>query len=120
MHGQRTFTRAERLQHGWQFRHVYDNGNNAKGRLLVVYALAGTEEPNRVGMVSSRRVGNAVVRNRARRLLREAYRLHKHKLRHPLQLVMLARTAIRDRKLRDIETEMLALWEQLGLLVATS
>jgi ribonuclease P protein component len=96
---------------------VYDTGRCQKGRLLVVYALATTEEPRRVGVVTSRRIGNAVVRNRARRLLREAFRLNQHQLTDHLQLVMVARTAIRDKKLRDVEVEMLSLWRAAGVLV---
>lgn len=119
MHGARTFTKADRLQRGWQFRRVYDEGRCAKGRLLVVYALDAPEEPRRVGVVTSRRVGNAVTRNRGRRLLREAYRLHKHELPEHLQLVMVARTAISHKKLRDVETEMLLLWRSAGLLPST-
>lgn len=119
MHGARTFTKADRLQRGWQFRRVYDAGRCAKGRLLVVYALDAPEEPRRVGVVTSRRVGNAVARNRARRLLREAYRLHKHQLPEHLQLVMVARTAITQKKLRDVEAEMLSLWQTAGLVSAT-
>jgi ribonuclease P protein component len=119
LHVERTFSKAERLQQGWQFRRVYDEGRCARGRLLVVYALDAPEEPRRVGVVTSRRVGNAVVRNRARRLLREAYRLHKQQLPEHLQLVMVARTAISQKKLRDVETEMLSLWRSAGLLPAT-
>jgi len=98
---------------------VYDTGRCAKGRLLVVYALDAPEEPRHVGVVTSRRVGNAVTRNRARRLLREAYRHHKQELPEHLQLVMVARTAITDKKLRDVETEMLTLWRSAGLLPST-
>jgi ribonuclease P protein component len=119
LHGEHTFTKAERLQRGWQFRRAYDTGHCAKGRLLVVYSLVVPEESRRVGMVTSRRVGNAVARNRARRLLREAYRLHRHQLPEHLQLVMVARTAITQTKLRDVETEMLALWQTAGLISAT-
>ncbi len=119
MHVERTFTKTDRLQLGWQFRRVYDAGRCAKGRLLVVYALDTMEEPRRVGVVTSRRIGNAVTRNRARRLLREAYRYHKQELPEHLQLVMVARTAITEKKLHDVETEMLSLWRTAGLLPAT-
>jgi len=119
LHGDRTFPKTERLQSGWQFRRIYDTGRCHKGRRMVLYTLATPDGPRQVGVVTSRRIGNAVARNRARRLFREAYRLNKHKLTDHLQLVMIARTAIRQATLRELETEMLALWQEAGVITAT-
>lgn len=115
MHGAHTFPKTSRLQSGWQFRRLYDTGRRREGRLLVLYALVNTDGGRRLGVVTSRRVGNAVTRNRARRLLREAYRLNQDKLVKHLQLVMIARTAIRGQTLRAVEAEVLALWRQAGI-----
>jgi ribonuclease P protein component len=48
--------------------------------LLVVYALPGPRGPARIGMAVGKRHGNAVQRNRLRRLLREAFRLEQFNL----------------------------------------
>jgi ribonuclease P protein component len=119
LHGDSTFPKSEHLRHPWQFRLLYDTGRRCEGRLLVLYALETDNGGRQLGVVTSRRVGNAVVRNRARRLLREAYRLNKLKLKPHLQLVMIARSAIREKSLRDVESEMLALWERTGVLCPT-
>ena len=99
MHGRHTFPKSERLQYGHQFRQIYERGRRVEGRLLALYLL---DEPatdaapsgRAVGVVTGRKIGGAVQRNRARRLLREAYRLNKHKLKPNFQLVMVARNAI--------------------------
>ncbi len=85
------------------------------GKLAVVYAREG--EARAVGVVTSRAVGGAVARNRARRLLREAYRAHKHKLKDNVQIVIVARTAIRDKRLQDVETEVLSLFRAAGVMM---
>jgi ribonuclease P protein component len=122
LHEQHTFPKRERLQYSAQFRQVYDRGQRVAGRLFVLLVLAepGAGPAGRaLGVVTSRKVGNAVARNRARRLLREAYRLNKHKLKPNLQIVMIARSAIQDATLAVVEAELCRLGAVAGILEAT-
>ncbi len=65
------FGRAHRLSRTWQYQRAYAEGKSVRGRLVVVYAHVAAGEPSRLGIVASRKVGGAVVRNRTKRLLRE-------------------------------------------------
>jgi ribonuclease P protein component len=114
--GRNTFAKRERLQRGFQFRRVYEQGGKVEGRLVVVYVREAAPEDRAVGVVTSRRIGGAVVRNRARRLLREAYRLNKHKLKPNLQIVMVARTAINGKRLQEVEANVVQLLEAAGAI----
>jgi ribonuclease P protein component len=124
VHGSSTLPKIERLQQGWQFRRAYEHGRKYTGRLFVLYVVDNPPEPpgalsgvhRALGVVTSRKVGGAVARNRARRLLREAYRRNKQKLKANLQMVMVARTAINGKRFQDVEAESLQLFRAAGIL----
>jgi ribonuclease P protein component len=84
---------------------------------LAVYVWEDPSQPLAVGIVTSRRVGNAVQRNRARRLLREVFRLNKQNLKPHLQIVMIARASINAHSLGEVAAEVLELWRRGGALV---
>ena len=66
--------RDRRLHQGWQFREVYQSGKSIHGSLMTLVSMPRPSEHGRVAYVASRKVGSAVLRNRAKRLLREAFR----------------------------------------------
>jgi ribonuclease P protein component len=71
---------------------------------------------SRLGVVTSRKVGSAVIRNRARRLLRESFRLHQHEFGQPLELILVARPSIANRPFSSVEKDFLATLRKAGLL----
>jgi ribonuclease P protein component len=64
-----------RLKRRREFLRVAGSGVRAGRPSLMLQALAGTDQPLRVGFTATKKLGNAVLRNRAKRRLREAARL---------------------------------------------
>ena len=68
--------RRHRLTGNKRYSQIHTEGTSAANRLLVVRFLANDLDRSRFGCLVSKRIGNAVVRNRVRRRLREAVRHH--------------------------------------------
>ena len=73
--------KANRLRKPREFQRVYATGRRFEGRFMTVFVLPSETEFQRLGITASKKaIGNAVQRNRAKRLLREVFRLSKLEL----------------------------------------
>ena len=106
------FSRAERLLKRRQFDHVMQGGISARAALMRMWANENDVGYPRLGLVVSRRHGNAVVRNRLKRLAREAFRLSKRRFACGMDIVI----SFRDAKgctYKDVEKDVAELAEVL-------
>ena len=72
-----TFTASERIRRRTDFQQVYDKGVRLHGRLLTMFVLRTGLPVGRLGIAATKKLGGAVVRNRAKRLIREVFRRNK-------------------------------------------
>jgi ribonuclease P protein component len=83
--------RASRLGQNRDFMRVRQQGERlALGCLIANWHRLPDGASPRLGVVTSRKIGGAVERSRARRLLRESFRQHQHELSQPVELVLVA------------------------------
>lgn len=82
------FIKAQHVRTQAEFDHVYNSQAFAADDVLVVKLAATASETTRLGLSVSRKVGNAVVRNRWKRLIREAFRLAQHDLPAGIDIVV--------------------------------
>ena len=88
------FTRADRLLQSGEFQHVTRHGQRAASTAYVVLIVSdGASERPRLGLTVSRKVGNAIVRNRVKRRIREWFRLERGQLATGTEVVVIARRA---------------------------
>ena len=83
------FPRSLRVRSRADFDLAFKRGKVIADGVLVYHVIARPGEPSRLGLSLSKRVGNAPLRNRWKRLIREAFRLNRHAL--PEGLVIVAR-----------------------------
>jgi len=103
------FGRAMRIKQGRDFSRVRQDGQRlVHGCLIANWRKLPADATPRLGVVTSGKLGNAVVRNRARRLLREAFRSHQHDLMQPVDLVLVARASIVGKGFAEVEKDFLA------------
>lgn len=106
-----------RMKLARDFARVKTQGSSQAGKFLVVGALRveGLEE-FQFGLITGGRLGNAVLRNRIRRLLREIVRAHRAEISPGWQMVIIARWRAPKATLAELEKDWLRLAQRMNLL----
>lgn len=114
-----SFSRARRLTRPAEVLRVKKEGKTHRGALIILGVLASKVEEStafRAGFVTTKRIGNAVARNRVRRRLREIVRRHQHSVRRAIWIVVIARPAAAGASYGALEDEWLRLAKRAFIL----
>ncbi|MFB6261612.1 MAG: ribonuclease P protein component [Thiohalorhabdaceae bacterium] len=106
------FPQADRLKRPREFRRVFDGGRKQVGRYFVAFARPNQGHRSRLGLAVSRKVGNAVLRNRLKRLVREEFR--RYRAFEAQDVVVVARTAAAGAHRTALVEDLHRLWQRLA------
>jgi ribonuclease P protein component len=109
------FPQTSRLKTPEEFQRVYDRKKSASDNILIVYGCENEHGRPRVGLSVSKKVGNAVVRNRYKRLFREAFRLTQHELPPGIDLILIPRLGVAPPSLEFWKSSLLKLSQQIAI-----
>ena len=105
-----------RLKQSRDFLRVRRQGRRlACGHFIANWQILPAGSPSHLGVITAKALGNAVVRTRARRLLREVFRLHQHDLAQPVDLVLVAQRSIVGLRFAQVEETFKAMLRKSGL-----
>lgn len=104
------------LKSNRDFRRLYSRGKQVVSPTMVLYVWKNRLDQNRLGITVSKKLGNAVTRNKVRRRIREIYRLHEEEFSSGLDLVVVARVRGAHVSYWTLDRDFMKLARKMGLL----
>ena len=104
------------LRNQRDFDSIYKKGKSVGDRFVVVFYKKNNLSYNRLAFLASKKVGNSVMRNRARRLMKESLRLSNIKLPAGYDFVIIARQTIGASKCQNVQKSLESAFRRTGVL----
>jgi ribonuclease P protein component len=108
--GRESFPKTARLRKRFEFQRLSRNGLKTQFSHFVVIKRNNDKGESRLGVTVSAKVGNAVARNRIKRLVREFFRRHRRNLAAGVDILVIAKKSAAGLSLKDISEEMDAMF----------
>jgi ribonuclease P protein component len=108
------FPKTDRILKRDVFRRVYEQGRKMQFRYFTAFVLEKQAEPARIGITATRKFGNSVERNRARRLVREAFRKNKWLVPNRVDIVINVKRSLMGAAYRELEGEFIRFLQRAG------
>ncbi|MGN1421110.1 MAG: ribonuclease P protein component [Eubacterium sp.] len=108
--------KSKTLKENKDFRRLYYRGKSQASSCLVTYVQKSRENETRYGITASKKIGSAVERNRAKRVIRAAFSQLEPRLNGIYDFVFVARTRTSHVKMQDVLAQMEEHFKALGVI----
>ena len=95
---------------------LYKKGKSVGDKYVVVFYKKNDLDHTRTGFLASKKVGNSVKRNRARRLMKESYRHFKDTVPMGYDIVIIARNTISGRSFKEVDQSLKNAFKRTGII----
>lgn len=103
------------LRNDKDFSKIYKRGKSVGDRYVVLFYRKNGLPYNRTGFLASKKVGNSVQRNRAKRLMKESYRKLEGTLPTGYDFILIARNTINGKKCAEVEKSLYSAFKRTGV-----
>ncbi len=108
------FSPLERIRKKKDFLHLYKKGTRHRGKYFVIICLSNEFAYSRVAVVASKKLGNAVQRNRIKRRFRALFRRNKTLIQKPLDLIIIPNREIHEADWKSLEKSYVAVLKSIN------
>ena len=100
-----------------EFRRLYYRGKCVACHNVVIYAQKNRLGKTRIGLTCGKSIGKAVQRNRAKRLMRESFRILAPRIQDSFDIVLVARSRISEKKCDEVLRDVKYAFKKLGIII---
>jgi ribonuclease P protein component len=108
------FPKSNRILKRDLFRRVYEEGRKIQTKYFTAFVRSGSGSQSRLGITVTRKTGNSVERNRARRVVREAFRRNKWLVPPGVDIVINVKRPLVEAGYHDLEGDLIAFLERMS------
>jgi len=105
-----------KLRKNMEFKKVYSGGKNFWNRNLILYIRKNKLEESRFGVTITKKIGNAVVRNKIKRRIKEIYRLNMYRIKDGYDLIFIPKKNVVDISYKELESALIHILKLSNML----
>lgn len=109
-----SYSPRERIRKKKDFSNLYKKGSSSRGTYFNLIYLPNSLTYSRMAVVASKKIGNAVQRNRVRRRVKELFRRNKDLLTTPVDMIVVTKKGVQDATWEDMRTQYLSVIRAIG------